>query len=198
MLSPEFCAGAILAGGQSRRMGQCKALLPLQDGTMLEHITRQMDLFPERWLSANDPVLGIGFPGDTIADIYPGCGPLAGIHAVLSKMNKPWVLCVSCDMPRFSRELAAAMLAAFPPQADALICVDGTGQTHPLCGIYARAVLPVLERHLQEGNLRMMSLLRELRTVRFKTAGQFPDTLFLNINTPASYDALPEKGAPHD
>lgn len=146
MLSPEFCAGAILAGGQSRRMGQCKALLPLQDGTMLEHITRQLDLFPERWLSANDPVLGIGFPGDTIADIYPGCGPLAGIHAVLSKMNKPWVLCVSCDMPRFSRELAAAMLAAFPPQADALICVDGTGQTHPLCGIYARAALPVLER----------------------------------------------------
>ena len=42
------------------------------------------------------------------------------------------------------------------------------------------------------------SLLRELRTVRFKTARQFPDTLFLNINTPASYDALPEKGAPHD
>lgn len=198
MLSADSCAGVILAGGQSRRMGRCKALLPLRDGTMLEHITNQMEIFPERWLSVNDPALGMGFPGGTVADVFPGCGPLAGLHAAFLASSKPYLFCITCDMPRFCRELIAAMLAAFPPEAEAMICVDGTGQAHPLCGIYARSALPPLERHLRAGELRVMALLEELRCASFHTAGQFPDTIFLNINTPEAFCALPEKGVPND
>lgn len=198
MLSPDTCAAVVLAGGQSRRMGRCKALLPLEDGTMLAHITKQLEGFPERWLSANDPALGDGFPGKIVPDIYPGYGPLAGLHAVFQQTEKDFLFCVTCDMPRFTGELAAAMLTAFPPAAEAMICVDSAGQVHPLCGIYARAALPALERHLRSGELRVMALLKELRTVRFRTAGQFPDTIFWNINTPEAFAALPEKGADHD
>lgn len=198
MLSPDSCAAVVLAGGKSRRMGRCKALLPLKDGTMLTHITNQIECFPERWLSANDPALGNGFPGKSVPDIYPGCGPLAGLHAVFQQTGKNFLFCVTCDMPRFTGELAVAMLAAFPPEVDAMICVDGSGQAHPLCGIYARTVLPVLEQHLRVEDLRVMALLKELRTIPFETAGRFPDTLFLNINTPQAYNALPEKGVRYD
>ena len=192
MLSPDSCAAVVLAGGQSRRMGRCKALLPLKDGTMLAHITKQLVCFPERWLSANDPSLGKDFPGKTVPDIYSGYGPLAGLHAVFRQTEKDYLFCVTCDMPRFTGELATAMLAAFPPEADAMLCVDGAGQAHPLCGIYARTALPALERHLRSGNLRVMALLTELRTVRFETAGRFPDVVLLNINTPQAYTALTE------
>ena len=198
MLSPDSCAVVILAGGQSRRMGRCKALLPLGSETMLAHITKQLEQFPERWLSANDRALGDGFPGRTVPDIYPGCGPMAGLQAVFRETKKDWLFCVTCDMPRFTGELASAMLEAFPPQADAMVCVDGAGQTHPLCGIYARTALPALERHLQAGDLCVMALLEELRTVRFEAAGRFLDALFLNINTPQAYDALLEKGDRYD
>ena len=165
---------------------------------MLAHITKQLEQFPERWLSANDRALGDGFPGRTVPDIYPGCGPMAGLQAVFRETKKDWLFCVTCDMPRFTGELASAMLEAFPPQADAMVCVDGAGQTHPLCGIYARTALPALERHLQAGDLCVMALLEELRTVRFEAAGRFPDALFLNINTPQAYDALLEKGDRYD
>ena len=70
MLSPDSCAVVILAGGQSRRMGRCKALLPLGSETMLAHITKQLEQFPERWLSANDRALGDGFPGRTVPDMF--------------------------------------------------------------------------------------------------------------------------------
>lgn len=198
MLSPDSCSAVILAGGQSRRMGRCKARLPLKNETMLAHITKQLENFPERWLSANDPALGAGFLGKTIPDIYPGCGPLAGLHAVFQQTEKDFLFCVPCDMPHFPWELAAAMLADFPPEADAMICVDGAGQAHPLCGIYARTALPALARHLQAENLRVMALLAELRTVWFETAGRFPDAVFLNINTPQAYAALLEKGDRYD
>lgn len=105
---------------------------------------------------------------------------------------------MTCDMPRFTQEVASAMLAAFPPEADAMICVDGSGQVHPLCGIYARTALPILEQHLQSGDLRVMALLSELCAIPFETAGRFPDTLFLNINTPQAYNALLEKGGRDD
>ena len=198
MLTPDSCAAVVLAGGQSRRMGRCKALLPLGSKTMLAHITKQLEQFPERWLSANNGGLGDGFPGRTVPDIYPGCGPMAGLHAVFRETEKDWLFCVTCDMPRFTKEVASAMLKAFPPQADAMVCVDGAGQMHPLCGIYARTALPALEQHLRAGDLRVMALLEELRTVRFETAGRFPDFLFLNINTPLAYDTLLEKGDHYD
>ena len=161
---------------------------------MLEHISHQLRIFSERWLSANDPALGDGFPGRTVPDIHLGCGPLAGLHAVFQQTQKDWIFCVTCDMPHFIGEVASAMLEAFPPEADAMVCVDSSGQTHPLCGIYARTVLPALEQHLLAGDLRVMTLLSELRTIPFETASRFSDSTFLNINTPASYDALPEKG----
>lgn len=198
MLSHDSCAAVVLAGGQSRRMGRCKALLPLGSETMLAHITKQLEQFPERWLSANDRALGDGFPGRTVPDIYPGCGPMAGLHAAFRETEKDWLFCVTCDMPRFTGEVASAMLEAFPPRADAMVCVDGSGQAHPLCGIYARAVMPALEQHLRAGDLRVMALLAELHTVWFETAGRFPDTLFENINTPQAYDALLEKGDRYD
>lgn len=121
MLSPDSCAAVVLAGGQSNRMGRCKAKLPLRDETMLAHITKQLDIFPERWLSTNDLVLGSGFPGETVVDVYPGYGPLAGLHAIFQRTKKEWLFCVACDMPGFTRELAVAMLADFPPTADVMI-----------------------------------------------------------------------------
>ena len=52
----------ILAGGRSRRMGQCKAELVLGGETLLARTVRQLADFSELWLSANDPKLAEGLP----------------------------------------------------------------------------------------------------------------------------------------
>ena len=193
-ISLESCGGLILAGGGSRRMGQCKALLQVGDTTMLERIARQMEAFSERWLSTNDPALGLTFSGEVVADVFTGKGPLAGIHAALRKAGKPYLFCVACDMPFFSRQVIAPMLEAFPNGADALVCQDSTGRIHPLCGIYAKTALPALTRCLQSGELRVQSLLEQLDCAYFQTAGHFSDQILWNINTPEAYNSLREEG----
>ena len=69
----------ILAGGHSRRMGQCKAKMVIGGETLLARTVRQLADFPELWLSANDPGLAEGLPVLLAADRYPDAGPLAGI-----------------------------------------------------------------------------------------------------------------------
>ena len=79
MLSQECCGVVILAGGRSRRMGTCKALLTIEGETMLSRLTRQLDDFQEKLLSTNTPALAEGLPLKPVPDIYPGAGPLAGL-----------------------------------------------------------------------------------------------------------------------
>ena len=88
MLSRECCGVVILAGGRSRRMGTCKALLTIEGETMLSRLTRQLDDFQEKLLSTNTPALAEGLPLTPVPDFYPGAGPLAGLHAAeVCKVN---------------------------------------------------------------------------------------------------------------
>ena len=56
---------------------------------------------------------------------------------------------------------------------------------HPLCGIYTKAALPVLDRCLTEGILQVRRALSMMNAQVLDTAeSPFPPEVFLNINTP--------------
>lgn len=190
------CSAVILAGGRSRRMGRCKALLPLGGETLLARLVGRLSAFPEVLISANDPALGAGLPARVVADRFPDAGPAGGLHAALTAAKLPFALCVPCDLPNFSAAAAACLLGAFPPDADALVCVDGAGRVHPLCGIYARSALPAIGEQLANRRFRVMELLRRLDCRYLSTAGLLPDSVFYNVNTPQAYRRLLEGARP--
>ncbi len=181
------CGAVILAGGHSRRMGTCKALLKLDGKTMLERTAEQLACFDEVLLSANDPALGAGLEVRIVPDIWRECGPLGGLHAALAATQKDALFCVPCDLPRFTAELPRMLLERMEPEADAILCRDGAGRLHPLCGIYRRRVCPVLEEQLSQGRRRMTDLTEKLRCQILETGGLLPDSVFWNMNTPESY-----------
>lgn len=189
-ISTDACGAVILAGGHSKRMGCCKATLKINGKTMLERLTESLRFFDERILSANDLSLAAGLPVRLVRDRYRDAGPLGGLHAALSAAEKDALLCVSCDLPNFTAELATLLLEYFPPNTDAMVCRDSTGQVHPLCGIYKKSVLSVLEAHLQAGDRRMLSFLDDICYVYLHTAGLVPDSCFFNMNTPETYAFL--------
>lgn len=192
------CGAVLLAGGRSRRMGVCKARLVLDGQTMLERTLAQLTGFSEVLLSANDPDLARGLAVTTVPDCFPDCGPLAGLHAALSRTKHQALFCVPCDLPYFTEALPRLLLEAMPDDAQALLCRDSTGRIHPLCGIYRKTCLPHFAAQLTAGNHRVLTALDTLTWHCFDTAPHLPDTVFLNMNTPGEYRKVTGEGVSAD
>lgn len=186
MLSRECCGVVILAGGRSRRMGTCKALLTIEGETMLSRLTRQLDDFQEKLLSTNTPALAEGLPLTPVPDFYPGAGPLAGLHAALSVSRSSVLFCIPCDMPNFIPTLPWQLIERYSGE-DALVCRDSAGQIYPLCGFYAKTSLPALEKQLQQGQYCATALLDKIQCSVADMGGELPDSVFFNMNTPEEF-----------
>lgn len=181
---------ALLAGGQSRRMGRDKARLLLDGQSFQSRIAGQLAPFPERLLSVGDsPREEPGFL--PVPDLFPSCGPLGGLHALLAACRSDALLVVSCDLPLFRRELGLFLIGQLTETDRAAVPVTRDGRVHPLCGVYRKALLPELESRLRAGDRRMMSLLDAVSARRVPLKGTpFPERWLANINTPEDLQRL--------
>lgn len=183
-------ACVILAGGQSQRMGRDKASLIYQDKPFLAHLTANFGGFAEKYI-ARGQRQELTAPGwESIADIYENCGPMAGIHAALNCCKNDKLICVSCDTPLMDADFFARLLLALQHHGDAAVPVDRHGRVHPLCGIYRKTCLPVLQRQLEKGDYRMLSALSQLQVQYVQIDEEIQERKLKNINTEEDYQEL--------
>jgi len=109
MVDSLTCA-ALLAGGQSRRMGVPKHDVPI-DGRAMGHVMAALAS------DCCDAVIVAGPPTalpefDHAADLdgHVGHGPLAGIEAALASGRAPRWLILPCDMPRLTSDACTELL----------------------------------------------------------------------------------------
>ena len=105
--------GLVLAGGQSRRMGQDKALMRYKGRTLIDNasLLLQSASCDKVLISRNAP----GFLNDKIED----AGPLSGVHAVLDALsqsdnhngNPCELLVLPVDMPQMTPELLRILVS---------------------------------------------------------------------------------------
>ncbi|MFH1027766.1 MAG: molybdenum cofactor guanylyltransferase, partial [Pseudomonadota bacterium] len=146
----------ILAGGQSSRMGSNKALLPYRGGRFIEAIHRQLlELFPEVILVTNNPEQYDFISCRKVADLYPGMGALAGLHAGLYHATSPHIFAVACDMPYLNSTLIRRLVAR-RNNADVVIPEVEIG-LEPLHGLYCNDCLPFMEQWLLADRRRIVS-----------------------------------------
>ncbi|TRO79295.1 formate dehydrogenase accessory sulfurtransferase FdhD [Trichloromonas acetexigens] len=186
-------SAVILAGGESRRMGSDKSLLPWHGGRFIEHIHRLLDeLFDEVIIVTNSPGLYDSIPCRKEPDIYYKQGSLAGIHSGLCHARNERIFVVACDMPFLSEEVIRA-LCACDRQAEVVIPRSEWG-LEPLHACYAKSCLPAIEAVLDAGKKRIVGFFPEVRVVEVAAAELKkidPEGLsFRNINTPEEYFAL--------
>jgi len=180
----------IQAGGESRRMGTDKALLPfLGQPLILRPLSRLAGLASEVLVTSNQPE-SYRFLGLTpIPDWLPGCGALGGLYTALSAATYSYVAVVACDMPFASLEIFAIELVLLQETwADAVIPRSETG-TEPFHAVYRRETcLPYIQSALEAGKRRVDAWFSEV-SIRYLEREEMlaydPDQLaFLNINTP--------------
>ena len=90
---------AILAGGESSRMGEPKHLVKLPDGnTMLQSMIQFAST-----LTGSIVIVGANVKGYTcIQDMHPKLGPVGGIEALLYSNHDYRYLVLGCDMPKIN------------------------------------------------------------------------------------------------
>jgi molybdenum cofactor guanylyltransferase len=176
----------LLAGGDSRRMGSPKALLPVGGTTLVEWLAARLAPgFAHLLVAARDPAqLPPGLRPHVVRDLHRGAGPLAGVEAGLAATPHDTVVAVACDMPAVTAELARRLVGeAAGDGVDAAVPRVG-GRPEPACAAYRRSAAGPIASALAAGHLRAADALAELR-VRW-LEGEDP-ALFANLNTPEDY-----------
>src|SRR6202790_3076791 len=107
--------GFVLAGGRSSRMGagpgKDKVFLEFGGQTLLDRALSVMGTVCDRVAIVGDPAKFTNYES-VVPDIFPGCGPLAGIHAALLHSSAELNLLLGGDMLCGSRELLPLLFAA--------------------------------------------------------------------------------------
>jgi len=156
-------AGVVLAGGRASRMGgRDKAFAAVEGEPIAVRAVRIFrSLFAQVLVSTNRPERFAGLDVQTVADQFPGCGPLAGIHAALLASRYPHVFVAACDMPGLDPDVIRFLLGRVA-NADAVVpCWDG--DVEPLHAVYAVGALREIEAHLRAGQNAVRDVLRRLR-----------------------------------
>ncbi|MGI8770449.1 MAG: molybdenum cofactor guanylyltransferase [Acidobacteriaceae bacterium] len=150
--------GFVLAGGGSTRMGRDKASLEVAGRPLVQHMLAKLRSLglPVRVAGARVDLTEFA---EVTADVYPGCGPLAGIEAALRASDAPRNLCVAVDLPLLPAPwLGYLMERAELTGAAATIPYAG-GRPQPLCAVYRRELLPFLSAALAAGDYKVMRVI---------------------------------------
>jgi len=176
----------ILAGGKSSRMGSEKAFLEL-GGRSLLALALQLagSVTPEVKIVGEKEKFSTF--GPVVEDVYPGRGPLGGIHAALAASATDYNLVLAVDLP-FLRPRLLGYLASQAQLSEAVVTVPrASGQFQPLCAIYRKQFVAHAEQALAHNRNKVDALFREapLRIVdddELERAG-FHAAMFRNLNT---------------
>jgi molybdopterin-guanine dinucleotide biosynthesis protein A len=178
---------AIIAGGASRRMGSCKALLDFQGQPLIAHVAGVLrPLFKDVVIVSADEAVARAARLPAIPDIFSGKGPLGGVHAAL-EYSGATTFCVACDLPFLQPDVIRFLCENFS-ECDVLAPRVHT-RMEPLHAVYAPSCLPTLQTALQNERVpRVEKVLAPLRLcfIEENELRQFdPDLKFLtNLNTP--------------
>ncbi len=186
--------GIVLCGGQSRRMGRCKATLPFGEEVLLQRVVRLLGGGVEPCVvvaAVGQPLPPLPPEVSVIRDRAAGRGPLEGLCCGLaglgSRVEAAYV--TACDVP-FLRPEFVQRMAQLLGDHEVVVPTDGALH-HPLAAVYRTRLVATIAALLAQGERRMIAFYGCVSTRRVDIQALRdvdPELLsLLNINRPEDY-----------
>ncbi|MGK7895563.1 MAG: molybdenum cofactor guanylyltransferase [Xenococcus sp. (in: cyanobacteria)] len=153
----------VLAGGQSSRMGQDKALLTIGKQTLLSYVCNVaqesanwvyiVTPWVEKYRQIVEHPTVYLLPETLVTPEAKSNCPLIGFYQGLQQVKTAWVLLLACDLPRInSQEINrwSECLSNIPEDAIALLPRNPKGW-EPLCGFYRSSCRFSIKEYLDRG-----------------------------------------------
>lgn len=165
----------ILCGGESRRMGTDKGLIPIGDTIRAKHVANKLEpfriplVFSVNEKQVSDYAMHIS-PDQLITDSVDAHGPLSGLLSVHTYSPHHNLLLLSCDLLDLDEKTISQMLETYQAEtAHEFLVYQDVEYAQPFCGIYTSAGLGKLTERMHTHHLHSFSLqsvLNEGNTLR--------------------------------
>jgi molybdopterin-guanine dinucleotide biosynthesis protein len=185
--------GVLLAGGKSRRMGQDKARILVNDKTLFELSLELLQRFFAQIIIAGDRPDLSGPDLPALADRYPGSA-LGGLFTGLQAAGTDWIFVAPCDMP-FPDERIVEQLLALRSGYEAVVPRTPEGY-EPVFALYHQNCLPQMEDMLRRNQFRIYDFYQRIN-IRYLDTPELPagwQRTLLNVNTPRDLARIKEEG----
>lgn len=186
-------SAAVLTGGRSSRMGNDKSRLFFDSRRFLEKLIEECRGAGQVLVSVDNKEkyhwLRSEIPYEITEDQLKDFGPVEGIYQALLHSRYEACLVIAVDMPCLTGQFLQYMAEQYKGE-DCLV-LTRNGRWEPMCAIYNRRILPVIEKMRRE-NRRKIGMIyeeAEVRALPLEETG-FEEKYVTNINTPADYGKL--------
>lgn len=187
--------GLVLAGGQSRRMGQDKGLLNYRGVPHREYLYALLGRYCERVLLSLNPSqpapdssqFNLIFDHPT----YTDTGPVGAVVNVAEQHPGVALFVVTCDLPFFDAACAEQLLTAREPLRDATAFFNpDMNQAEPLVTIYEAEFLRHVPSQFKSG---VNSLRKLLAKANVKLVAGHDGRCIHSADQPSEFDAAKQK-----
>lgn len=186
-------SAAILAGGQSRRMGTDKSFILLDGKPLIRHVIDQLEpLAIPMIIITNQPEKYTQFSLPLFKDAIPDKGSLGGLYSAVSYSQADYTLCVACDMPFLNTNLLRFLIEQ-RQGFDATVPRIGE---HPegLHAVYHKNCLPFMQKQVEQQRLKITEFLAQIEVNWVDEAAIYPFDpqmkSFINLNSPNDFTKL--------
>jgi len=190
-MSEHNILGAILAGGQSKRMGKDKLFLELNNKKLIEHTLDKVKKYLKKIIIITNQDNKFFFENNltTVKDCVEGqLGPLVGILTAmkwakenLSKCS--WIATFPCDTPFFPESIIKSFIEESEKKESLILCASSHGRKHNIFGLWSLDLYEKLKDDLINKKVRKVQDWTEknkIKNLEFKFKDYDP---FYNINT---------------
>ena len=190
-MSENNILGAILAGGQSKRMGKDKLFLELNNKKLIEHTIDKVKKYLKKIVIITNQDNEFFFKNNltTVKDCIEGqLGPLVGILTAmkwakenLSKCS--WIATFPCDTPFFPESIIKSFIEESEKKESLILCASSHGRKHNIFGLWSLDLYDKLKDDLINKKVRKVQDWTEknkIKNLEFKFKDYDP---FFNINT---------------